>query len=262
MWYCVVYLVKFFSVITLAAQMDCSMLRFHYYDVRMYLLWLNCFTTHLPVYVASPAYSGALLAQTQGTDEKCSFIRILFYALKEPFAAFMLTIVCVHRVPLYSETCLQRPPKGPSDGGLCRQVILVQKCISITEVAHGAAYSGLYRQVVLVQKCISITEVAHGAAYSGLCRQVILIQRCISITEVALGAAYSGHYRQVVLIQRCISITEVALGAAYSGLYRQVVLLYKWSLRQVHCIFMLHYCYMCLCIFTGTGRSCTTYVRT
>ena len=50
-------------------------------------------------------------------------------------------------------------------------------------------------QVVLIQRCISITEVAHGAAYSGLCRQVILIQRCINITEVAHGAACSGHYR-------------------------------------------------------------------
>ena len=45
-------------------------------------------------------------------------------------------------------TCLQQPLKGSSDGGLCRQVVLIQRCISITEVAHGAAYSGHYRQVV------------------------------------------------------------------------------------------------------------------
>ena len=34
------------------------------------------------------------------------------------------------------------------NGDLCRQVVLVKKCISITEVAHGAAYCGHYRQVV------------------------------------------------------------------------------------------------------------------
>ena len=51
----------------------------------------------------------------------------------------------------------------------------------------GPAYSGLYRQVVLIQRCISTTEVVHGAAYSGLYRQVVLIQRCISTTEVAYG---------------------------------------------------------------------------
>ena len=74
----------------------------------------------------------------------------------------------------------------------------MQKCISITDVVHGAAYSGHYRQVVLIQKCIRITDVVHGAAYSGHYRQVVLIQKCISITEVVHGAAYSGHYRQVV----------------------------------------------------------------
>ena len=48
--------------------------------------------------------------------------------------------------------------------GLCRQVVLIQRYISITEVTNGAAYSGLCRQVVLIQRCISITEVTHGAA--------------------------------------------------------------------------------------------------
>ena len=72
----------------------------------------------------------------------------------------------------------------------CRQVVLAQRCDSITEVVHGPAYSGLCRQVVLVQRCDSITEVVHGSAYSGLCRQVVLIQRCVSITEVAGGSAY------------------------------------------------------------------------
>ena len=44
-----------------------------------------------------------------------------------------------------------------------------------TEVAHGAAYSGLCRQVVLIQRCINTTEMAHGAAYSGLYRQVVFL---------------------------------------------------------------------------------------
>ena len=57
--------------------------------------------------------------------------------------------------------------KGPRDGGLCRQVVLEQRCISIIEVAHGAAYNGLCRQVVLIQGYLSITMVSHGSAYSG-----------------------------------------------------------------------------------------------
>ena len=32
-------------------------------------------------------------------------------------------------------------------------------------------YSGLYRQVVLIQKCSSITEVAHGSAYTVVIRR-------------------------------------------------------------------------------------------
>ena len=60
-------------------------------------------------------------------------------------------------------------------------------------------YSGLYRQVVFVQRYISITEVAYGVAYSGLYSQVVFLQRYISITEVVHGAAYSGLYTQVVL---------------------------------------------------------------
>ena len=42
--------------------------------------------------------------------------------------------------------------KGRSDGGLCGQVVLIQKCSSITEVAHGAACGGHYRQVVFKYK--------------------------------------------------------------------------------------------------------------
>ena len=71
-------------------------------------------------------------------------------------------------------------------------------------------------QVVLIQRCFSITEVAHGAATSDHCRQVVLIQKCIivSLKWPMHEAATSGHCRQVVLIQRCFSITEVAHGAA------------------------------------------------
>ena len=48
--------------------------------------------------------------------------------------------------------------------------------------------------MVLVQRCISVTEVAHGAAYSGLCGQVVLVQSCISVTEVAHGESHSQGY--------------------------------------------------------------------
>ena len=39
------------------------------------------------------------------------------------------------------------PLKGPSDCGLCRQVVLVRRCIRIIKVAYGPAYSGLCIQV-------------------------------------------------------------------------------------------------------------------
>ena len=44
---------------------------------------------------------------------------------------------------------------GPSDGGLCRQVVLLERCII---VAHGAAYSGHYRQVFGTQLNIKYIE--------------------------------------------------------------------------------------------------------
>ena len=80
-------------------------------------------------------------------------------------------------------------------------------------MANGAAYSGLYGQVVLIQKCISITEVVHGAASSGLYRQVVLIQRCISITEVAHGAT------SVVTIDRLArwSLLQVVFETAFTA---------------------------------------------
>ena len=42
-------------------------------------------------------------------------------------------------------------------------------------MANGAAYSGLCTQVVLIQRCISIIEVANGAAYSGHNRQMVFL---------------------------------------------------------------------------------------
>ena len=47
----------------------------------------------------------------------------------------------------YRKTCLQLSFTGPSNRGLCRQVVLVQRCFSTTEVDNEPAYSGLYRQV-------------------------------------------------------------------------------------------------------------------
>ena len=42
--------------------------------------------------------------------------------------------------------------KGPSDSGLCRHVVLVQRCVSITEVDHETAYIGHCRQVDFVYR--------------------------------------------------------------------------------------------------------------
>ena len=58
----------------------------------------------------------------------------------------------------YSKTCLQQPLKRPSDGGLCRQVVLTQKCIDMTEVACVTDYSGHYRQVVFLMQVLFKTS--------------------------------------------------------------------------------------------------------
>ena len=84
---------------------------------------------------------------------------------------------------------------GPSDGGLCRQVVLIRKCISIsiTEVVNEPAYSGHCRQVVLIRKCISITEVVNEPAYSGHCRQVLILHeksiRLVSLDTYILSTS-------------------------------------------------------------------------
>jgi hypothetical protein len=49
---------------------------------------------------------------------------------------------------VYSKTCLQQPFKGPRDGGLCRQVVLIKRCFTITNVGTEPANSGHCRQVV------------------------------------------------------------------------------------------------------------------
>ena len=45
----------------------------------------------------------------------------------------------------------KRPLKQPNDGGLCRQVVLIQRCFTITRVTNELAYSGHFRQVVCVR---------------------------------------------------------------------------------------------------------------
>ena len=51
---------------------------------------------------------------------------------------------------MYSKTCLQQPLKGPSNCGLCRQVVLVRRCFSTTEVDNEAVHRGSHRQVVFL----------------------------------------------------------------------------------------------------------------
>ena len=88
------------------------------------------------------------------------------------------------------------------------------RCVSITEVDHGAAYSGLCRQVVLIQRCVSITEVVHGAAYSGLCRQVVLNR------GVLVSLRWSTDQPAVVSVDRW-------------SLYRGVLVSLRWSMDQI-----------------------------
>ena len=67
----------------------------------------------------------------------------------------------------------------------------------MTDVAHGAAYSGHYRQLVLIQRCSSITEVAHGAVYSGHYRQVVFLHKW-SLRQVSLHRATRRRPKQGV----------------------------------------------------------------
>ena len=52
------------------------------------------------------------------------------------------TVVSVDRWSLYrgALVSLRWPMEQPTCSGLSRQVVLIQRCISITEVAHGAAH--------------------------------------------------------------------------------------------------------------------------
>ena len=61
---------------------------------------------------------------------------------------------------------------GTVYSGHCRQVGLIQRLdiVSLRWFTEQSTCRGHCRQVVLIQRCVSITEVAHGAAYSGLCR--------------------------------------------------------------------------------------------
>ena len=55
----------------------------------------------------------------------------------------------------YIKACLWLPSRDQViKGGNCRQVVLIQRCISITEAVHGAAYSGHYRQDEVVFLCM------------------------------------------------------------------------------------------------------------
>ena len=90
-------------------------------------------------------------------------------------------------VVLYNETCPYRPLKGPSNRGLCRQVVLIQRCFSTSEVDNEPTYCGLYRQVVLVRRCFSTTEVDNEPAYCGLYRHVVFIYKwSLKLRQVSL----------------------------------------------------------------------------
>ena len=55
------------------------------------------------------------------------------------------------------KVCLYQPFEEPNHGGLCRQVVPIQRCYSMTEVANEPAHSGLYRQVVFLYECFFST---------------------------------------------------------------------------------------------------------
>ena len=54
-----------------------------------------------------------------------------------------------------------------------------------------------------MQKCVCITEGAHGSAYGGLCRQVVLLQWCVlfvHITNVAMCLYVYLQYTHIQII--------------------------------------------------------------
>ena len=50
--------------------------------------------------------------------------------------------------------------------GLCRQVVLVQRCLTTTEVDNEPAYCGLYRQVVF------------KTGFTALCYGLVVVNAC------------------------------------------------------------------------------------
>ena len=74
--------------------------------------------------------------------------------------------------------------------GLCRQVVLVWRCFSTTEVNNEPAYSGLYGQVVFVCKW-SLRQVT-VPLYCIIC----IVSRC-PLSQDELKELYSTHHAQL-----------------------------------------------------------------
>ena len=122
--------------------------------------------------------------------------------------------------------------------GLCRQVVLIQRCSGITVLFCGPTYSGLCRQVVLIRTELqwyqsTMVSVGRWSLYRGavvlLCcfvdqPTVVSVgrcscQRCSGITVLFCGPTHHGLCRQVVLIQRCSGITRAAFKGGGGGIF-------------------------------------------
>ena len=145
--------------------------------------------------------------QTIAFTDRWSLYRGALISLRWPME--QPTVVSVDRWSLYRGALVSLTMEQPTGVAIDRWS-LYRGYFSITEVAHGAAYSGLCRQVVLIQRYISITEVAHGAAYSGLCRQVVTIDRWSLYigTLVSLRCTWPMERPTVVSIDRWSSYTS------------------------------------------------------
>ena len=81
---------------------------------------------------------------------------------------FLLTSLSAHFV--YSETCLRRPLKGPSQGGLCYQVVSLSRVIRLERASLGSWFQWSSRTDGRLLRVVALTGFIVYLVHDILCR--------------------------------------------------------------------------------------------
>ena len=90
----------------------------------------------------------------------CTHIRTYIYAYIHTYITLQCKVLTVK--PVYNDHSRDKV----RNFGLCRQVVLVQRCLTTTEVDNEPAYCGLYRQVVF------------KTGFTVLCYGLVVVNAC------------------------------------------------------------------------------------